>query len=268
MNILRTDLGSIVRKFGSLGFFNLLSDENYLKLVYLCTFKKKLNLNNPKTFNEKLQWAKIYDRNDEYIKLVDKYLVRDYVKDKIGSSYLVPLLGKWNRPEEIEFESLPNKFVLKCNHDSGSVIICKDKEVFNKDEAINKLRKKLKSGTFLYAREWPYKNVEPCIIAEEYIESMKGDIDDYKFFCFDGNVKFFKVDFDRFSNHKANYYNIDLKEMPFREEKLNSDFTKKILNMEEIKKMIEISEKLSSSATLLAISPVMLFVTTVPSLSC
>ena len=165
--------------FQSLGYHNLLNwipDDKYLKLIWKGEFGTKLNLDNPQTFNEKLQWLKLYNRRPEYTQMVDKYRVRDYIKEKIGEEYLIPLLGVWNKAEDIDFDALPDQFVLKCNHDSGSIIICKDKSVFDKNMAIQQLNKHLRIGTYWPLREWPYKNVKPCIIAEKYMEDETGEL--------------------------------------------------------------------------------------------
>lgn len=184
-------------------------DTLYLKFMYRKVTGKKLNLNNPKTYNEKLQWLKLYDRNPAYTKMVDKYEVRQYIKETIGEEYLIQLVGgPWERFEDIDFAKLPDQFVLKCTHDSGSVAICKDKNEFD----INGVRKKFKRalrGNFFYGgREWPYKNVQPRIIAEKYmVDESSTELKDYKIFNFDGQPKIIQVDFDRFKNHRHNYYN-------------------------------------------------------------
>lgn len=149
----------------------LIGDKTYLKLFYYVKEGKKLNLKNPKTLNEKLQWLKLYDHNPLYTTLVDKYAVKKYVADKIGVGYIVPTLGVWKDFDSIDFNSLPNQFVLKCTHDSGSVIVVKEKETLDKLAAKMKLEKSLKENYYLCGREWPYKNVEPRIIAEKYITS-------------------------------------------------------------------------------------------------
>ena len=172
------------------GIFNLLNDKTYLQMLYKIKMDKKLDLNNPQTFNEKLQWLKLYYRNPEYIKMVDKYEVKKYIADKIGEQYIIPTLGVWSRFEDIDFSKLPNQFVLKTTHDSGGVVICKDKENFNYVEAKHKLKKSLKRNYYYGSREWPYKNVVPMIIAEKYMEDNESnELRDYKFYCFDGYVK-------------------------------------------------------------------------------
>ena len=165
------------------GFFNWMSDSFYLKIRFRTKFGYSLDLKKPKTFNEKLQWLKLHDRNPLYAQLVNKYEVRKFVAEKIGEQHLIPLLGIWDNVDEIDFDRLPNQFVLKCTHDSGSVIICKDKSKFNIKKAKKKLAKDLKRNTFWLAREWPYKNISGRIIAEKYL----GDnLDDYKIFVFNG----------------------------------------------------------------------------------
>lgn len=167
----------------------------------------KINLRNPKTFNEKLQWLKLYDHNPLYTTLVDKYAVKQWVAGKIGIQYVVPTLAVYDSAEDIDIEKLPNQFVLKCTHDSGSVIICKDKSKFNLDEAKIKLSRALNINYYKVAREWPYKDVPHRIIAEPFL-GRRDSPNDYKFFCFNGKVEYFKVDFNRFSTNRcANYYN-------------------------------------------------------------
>lgn len=173
------------------GKYDNLSDEEYLKKYYRARMKKELNLENPQTFNEKLQWLKLYDRKPEYTTMVDKYEVKQYVADKIGEQYIIPTLGVWDAFEEIDFENLPNQFVLKCTHDSGGIAICRDKSVFDIDKAKNIINKSLKNNYYYHGREWPYKNVKPRILAEQYMEDDESqELSDYKFYCFNGEPKF------------------------------------------------------------------------------
>ena len=141
--------------------FNKLSDKKAIKLRYKLNFGKYPDLKHPKTYGEKLQWLKLYNRRPEYSMMVDKYEVKDYVAKIIGEEYIIPTYGVWERAEDINFDALPNQFVLKCTHDSASVIICKDKEKFDIASACEKLNNCLKRSLFLYGREWPYKNVKP-----------------------------------------------------------------------------------------------------------
>ena len=151
------------------GGFDFLSDELYLKLIYWQKMGKKLNLKNPKRFNEKLQWLKLHDRKPEYSVMVDKYEVKNFVTSKIGSAYVIPTLGVWDKFEDIDFGELPDKFVLKCTHDSGGLVICKDKNKLDMKAAKTKINKSLQNNYYLQGREWPYKNVKPRILAEKYM---------------------------------------------------------------------------------------------------
>lgn len=162
-------------------------DKTYLKLIYRAFTKKKLNLKNPKTYNEKLQWLKINNRNPLYTKLVDKYEVRKYISEKIGSEYIIPLLGVYDNFEDIEFNKLPNRFVLKTTHDSGGVVVCNNKNEFNIDIAREKINSSLKRNYYKRWREWPYKDIHPKIICEEFICTKEDVLPvDYKFHCFNG----------------------------------------------------------------------------------
>ena len=180
----------------------LFPDKTYLKLKYRLSMKKKLNLKAPETFNEKLQWLKLYDRNPEYTVMVDKYLVRQYIADKIGEEYLIPLIGAWDDPDEIDFDKLPDRFVLKCNHNSGlGMYICKDKSLIDVSEIKKELKRGLRQNYYLNGREWPYKNVPRKIIAEQYMEDEKTqELRDYKFFAFNGEVKALFIATDRQKN--------------------------------------------------------------------
>lgn len=187
-----------------------LSDEEYLSLVYKLKFGKKLDLASPKTFNEKLQWLKLYDRKPIYTTMVDKYEAKKYVADIIGEEYIIPTLGVWDKFDDIDFDTLPEQFVLKTTHDSGGIVICRDKKTFDKEKAKQKIEWSLKREFYYLWREWPYKNVKPRIIAEKYMVDESGfELKDYKIFCFGGEPKLVQVDFDRFSNHKRNVYSAD-----------------------------------------------------------
>ena len=214
--------------------------------MYRHRMKKKLNLKKPQTFNEKLQWLKLYNRNPEYTKMVDKYEAKKYVADIIGEEYIIPTLGVWNNVEDIEFESLPNQFVLKCTHDSGGVIICKDKKNFNIENAKKKLKDSLKQNFYYKGREWPYKNVKPRIIAEKFMyDENTEDLNDYKFMCFNGQVKCSFTCTERRSSSglKVTFFDKEWHKMPFERHYPSSN--------KEIKKpinydlMLRISEKLS-----------------------
>ena len=193
-----------------LKLFDKWPDEKFLKMKYRIVTGKELHLECPESFNEKLQWLKLHDRNPCYVAMVDKYAVKGYVAGKVGKKYIIPTLGVWERFEEIDFNKLPKQFVLKCTHDSGGVVICKDKEKLDLRYAKMKLNRSLKRNYFYEGREWPYKNVPPRIIAEQYMEDESGkELKDYKIFCFDGEPKLIQVDFGRFDVHRRNLYTTD-----------------------------------------------------------
>ena len=200
--------------FASRNMLNWMSDEAFLKRKFKLRMGYELDLDNPKTFNEKLQWLKLYDRNPLYTKLVDKYEVRKYIAEKIGEEYLIPLVGgPWNSPEEIDFDALPDQFVLKCTHDSGSVVICKDKSKLDIPAAKAKLSKHLKRNYYWTNREWPYKNVPPRIIAEKYMEDETGELRDFKFLCFNGIAKMIELHSGRFEKHTQDFYDAQWKRL-------------------------------------------------------
>lgn len=177
-----------------------LSDKKFIEYRFLSEMGYKLNLKNPKTFNEKLQWLKLYDRNPEYTKMVDKYEVREYIKEKIGEEYLIPLIGVYDKFDDIDFDKLPNQFVIKCNHDSGGLVICKDKNKLNISRARKKINKSLKRNYYYSGREWSYKNVKPKILIEKYMEdNVDKELIDYKLYAFNGKVDYVMVCFDRFN---------------------------------------------------------------------
>lgn len=227
------------------GILNWLNDEKYLKLIYKLNTGKSLNLEKLETFNEKLQWLKLYDRKDIYTTMVDKYEVKKYVKNIIGEEYIIPTIGVYNKFEEIGFDELPNQFVIKCTHDSGSTIVCKDKTYFDIDKAKIKINEALKYNYFYQLREWPYKNVIPRIIIEKYMELDKEEkMIDYKFFCFNGEPKFIYIS-QGLENHKT--ANISFLDMDFNREKFGrkdyKEFTKvpkKPIKFDEMKELARI----------------------------
>lgn len=205
---------------------------------------KKLHLNPPVTYNEKLQWLKLYDRKQEYTMMVDKYEVKKWVADKIGQQYVIPTLGVWEKFEDINFDMLPEQFVLKCTHDSGGVVICHDKSKLNKRNARRKIESCMKHNFFWGKREWPYKNVKPRIIAEKYMEDCKThDLRDYKFFTFNGVSKVLFVATERSTKEetKFDFFDMNFKHLPFTNGHPNSD---KILHrpekFDEMKRFAEI----------------------------
>lgn len=218
-------LSNPLRLFRSIGYRLLIScakymsDKAFLQCMWLISRGKKLNLDNPQSFNEKLQWLKLHNRKPIYTTMVDKYAVKDYVENIIGKEYIIPTLAVYNTAEDIDFENLPNQFVLKCTHDSGGIVICKDKTKLDKHESVNKLHKALHSDFYWFTREWPYKNVQPRIIAEQYISDEEGELKDYKFFCFNGVPKLMFVATDRFNpdeETKFDFFDMDYNHLPFR----------------------------------------------------
>lgn len=173
---------------GAWGFLNWIPDKMYLRIQFRLKLHRKLHLNDPKTLNEKLQWLKLNDRNPIYSEFVDKCKVRSHIEKALGKEYLIPLLGVWEKPEDIDFEQLPNEFVLKCNHDSGGVMICKDKARLNVHKVREILNKRLHRTYCWGNREWPYKNVHPMVLAEAYLKDNQEEssLTDYKFYCFSG----------------------------------------------------------------------------------
>lgn len=229
------------------GLYNHMSDEEFIKRSYKANTGKSLNLDNPKTFNEKLQWMKLYDRNPIYNVTSDKYAVRDYVKNKIGEEYLVPFLGVWDSPEDIDFDLLPKQFVLKCNHNSGTgMCICKNKAELDIKKTRKNLQKGLNQNYFLYYREWQYKNIKRRIIAEEYLtDGINSDLFGYKIYCFNGKPEIVSIQ----SNDGAHMTGVSFLDkewnlLPFyRTDHLPLDeIPEKPDNLNEL---LEISEKLS-----------------------
>lgn len=234
----------------NMGKYNTMPDEEFLKRKYKAAMGKKLNLQEPKTLNEKLQWLKLYNRQPEYTMMADKYLVRDYIAQVLGEEYLIPLLGVWDDPDEIDFDNLPNRFVLKCNHNSGvGMCICKDKSKLNFGKVRRDLRKGLNQDYYLVHREWPYKNIPRKIICEQYMEdsSQKDSLTDYKFFCFNGVADCVMVCLDRFSGDTKFYFfdkNWELKRLNIRGKNAPEGFTiPKPICMDE---MFRIAEQLSA----------------------
>lgn len=229
------------------GFFNWLGDETYIKWRYRLIFNKRLDIENPISFNEKLQWLKLYDRNFEYTKMVDKYEAKKYVASIIGEKYIIPTIGIYDKFNDIDFEKLPKQFVIKCTHDSGGLIICKDKDKFDKNAARKKINKSLKRNYYYSGREWPYKNVKPRILIEKYMEDIKTkELRDYKFFCFNGLPKFMFLAKDRqIGQTKFNFYDLDFNLLPFTQGHPND--LSKISKPKTFDEMLELSKKLSAN---------------------
>ena len=226
-------------------FFFFLPDKLYLKWKFKLMMGYKLNLDTPQTFNEKLQWLKLYDRNPDYTKMVDKYEVRKYIKEKIGEEYLIPLIGVYDKFDDIDFDKLPNQFVIKCTHDSGGLVICKDKNNLHVKAAKKKINKFMKRNYYKVHREWPYKNVKPRIIIEKYMEDTKAkELVDYKFMCFDGEPKLSFTCSERYNNGlKVTFFDLDWNKLPFERHYPSSN--KKIIKPINYDLMLKFSKILS-----------------------
>lgn len=240
---------------GSRKLMNWLPDRLYLKACFRARMNEKLDFNRVKTFNEKLQWLKLYDKKNSYTGMVDKYEVRTYIKKRIGEEYLIPLLGVYDSFDEIDFRQLPNQFVLKCTHDSGGIVVCKDKSKLDIEAARKKINKSLKRNYFYLYREWPYKNVKPRIICEKYMEDdVEKELKDYKVMCFNGEVKCTFVCLNRNSPSGLNIdiYDYDWELMPFqRPQHPNSGV--KVSKPKNYNKMVKFAEKLSKDIPFLRV---------------
>jgi hypothetical protein len=236
---------SYLKKIRDLSLSYFLTDKHYAEKRYKSTFGQDLNLKNPVTFNEKIQWLKLYDRNERYIPLADKYEVRKYVEENAGPDILNELYGVFSDVEDIHLDDLPDSFVLKATHGSGWNILCRDKNTLDWDKEKKKLDAWLKLSYYKIGREWVYKKIEPRIICEKYLEPKTDDqLYDYKFFCFNGLVKYIQVDINRYSNHTRCYYDIHWNKQPFS---TNYPIYKKEIDIpKNLDKMISVSEKLSS----------------------
>ena len=224
-----------------LWFRRFLPSSILLKHQYKKTFGRKLDLKNPQTYNEKLQWLKLHDHNPLYTQLVDKYEVKKWVSERIGEKYIIPTISIWQKPDDIDFDFLPNKFVLKATHDSGSYCICDDKAKFDCEKAKRKLAAALNENFYYAGREWPYKNVQPRIIAEEYIGYFPMD---FKFFVFDGVIDSIMVCKGREEGHPDFYfYDLEWKRLYYQHDELEKP--DQIEKPENLSEMINIVEKLT-----------------------
>lgn len=222
-------------------------DDEYLKRLFRYKMGYDLNLDNPQTFNEKLQWLKLYDRRPELTKMVDKYEVKAYVAERIGEQYIIPTLGVWNHFDEIDFDKLSDRFVLKCTHDSGSISICKDKSTWDKHAARIKLEKNLRRNYYYAGREWPYKDVKPQILAEEYLENNCDEgLHDYKTWCFDGKVQYIQYITGRI--HNATYEGFYDRQWNLQTFSYHNPLMKKsVLKPDCLTELIVLAEKLTEN---------------------
>ncbi|MGG0413132.1 ATP-grasp fold amidoligase family protein [Peribacillus simplex] len=244
----------VILYFMGFGIFKLIPDALFLKNKYQLIIGKKLDLKNPISYNEKLQWLKLYDRKPMYTKLVDKYEVRKYISETIGKEYLIPLLGVYDNFDEIDFNSLPNEFVLKPNHTSGNVYICKDKTKIDYVSLKKEVNSWLKRRYYWVHREWPYKNIKPKIICEKYmVDESDKELKDYKFMCFNGKVKCSFVGLNRNASTglQVDFYDLEWNLMPFERHYPNSG--NKIEKPKNYDKMVYLAEVLSKDITFLRV---------------
>lgn len=235
------------RLLSKIAFTKFLNDKSFIRFQYRALTGYTLDLNNPKRYNEKLQWMKLYDRNPLYTKLVDKHEVKTWVANRIGEEYVIKTLGVWENVSDIKWDALPKRFVLKATHygDNLGVVICKDKEDFDKEKACNSLTEAMKKDYYQNGREWPYKDVPRKIIAEEYKEDEYGELRDYKFFCFDGEVKAMFVATDRSKGHVCfDYFDKDFNHLDFIQSHPQS--SRPITKPNGYDEMIRIAEQLSN----------------------
>lgn len=211
----------LIRRFYMSLFF--LSDRNYIRLIYRLRMGRYLDLENPKTFTEKLQFLKLYDHNQEYTKMADKILMRDYVSARIGTGHTVPIIGVWENFEDIDFSTLPDSFVLKTNNDSGSFFICSNKNSADLELARKTLSRSLRTNYYKITREWQYKNIEPRILAERFLDDGSKCLTDYKFFCFNGKPEFYYVEQETSEEHSQSILDMKGNRMSFTMEDYRSD---------------------------------------------
>jgi len=219
-------------------------DETYIKWQYYLMMRRWPDLQHPKTFNEKLNWMKLNDRRAEYTAMVDKAEAKSWAAKKVGEEHIIPTLGVWNSFDEIDFNALPNQFVLKTTHDSGSVVIVRDKTKFDRSKARKLLTKSQRHDFYLDCREWPYKNVPHRIIAEQYMEDESGKgLKDYKFFCFNGEPKMLFVATDRSTDVHFDYFDLQFNHLPFAQGHPNAK--KPITKPDKFDNMVELARRLS-----------------------
>ena len=227
-------------------FSKCFSDRAFVHFEYLFEVGERLRLNEVRTFNEKLQWLKLNDIHPEYSELVDKYLAKKHVEKIIGAEHIIPTIGVWESFEEIDISRLPDQFVLKTTHDSGGVVIIKEKTVEELKRAKRILSRSLRHNYFYEHREYPYKDVNPRIIAEKYMVDESGtELKDYKIFCFDGVPKIIQVDYDRFVKHKRNLYDTEWNRLPFTL-KFPTDWSREFDKPKNLNKMLDIAAHLSA----------------------
>lgn len=223
-------------------------DAQYLSILYRLKLDTKPDLENPTKFSEKMQWLKLHDHNPLYTSMVDKLAVKGYVSGCLGEECTIPVIAVWDTPEQIEWAKLPDQFVLKTNHDGGGrgIVICKDKSKFSIAKAQKELNSSFNQSTYDRTREWPYKNVKKRVFAEAFVSDSNGELRDYKFFCFNGKVRCFKIDYNRQVGHRANYYNPQCHMLRYGEAVCPPNYEAKIYIPSNIQEMIKMAERLAS----------------------
>jgi hypothetical protein len=239
----------IIKALGRKQYLNWLPDKEYLKLVFWASTGKKLNLEDPLTFNEKLQWIKLYDRKTEYIQYADKYAVQSYIKETIGEEYLIPLIAVYDHVEDIDWESLPERFVIKCTHASGANIICTDKKSLDIQDAKNKLKKWLKRSWFWFGREWPYKSIKPRMICQPYLSDSNSVPNDYKVMCFNGKAKMIQVHTGRYVDHKVDFFDLQWNRVNISSRGSITDSELVHIKPQKLEEMIRLSEIIAANTT-------------------
>lgn len=234
----------IITGLGSRRLLFWMPDKMYLNILFYIRYGKFINFKKPITFNEKIQWLKIYNRNEMYPSLVDKLEVRQYIENTIGKEYLIPLIWDGVNINDIPWDNLPKQFVIKYNHGSHCNIICKNKELLNKKDAIKKLKKWKRKNWYWYGREWPYKKIKPRILIEKYMTEFKEDLNDYKFYCFNGMPKVCMVITDRSTNLKETFFDMKFNKLDMFEGGCENDLSiEKPLKFEEMKKLAKTLSK-------------------------
>ncbi len=227
--------------------FLIKNDTKYIKLLYRLLTGSRLDLKHPTTYGEKLNWLKLYDRVPEYSIMVDKVRAKEWVSQRIGSQYIIPTIGVWENPEDIDFDALPEKFVLKCNHNSGKgMYICRDKSRMDIRSVIKELHKGLKENYYLRFREWPYKDVPRRILAEQFMEEENGtsELVDYKFFCFNGQPYMMYISQDHAAQPTTDFFDMSFNRLPIRMKDPNSNIeVEKPKLFEEMKKLATVLSK-------------------------
>ena len=243
---------SVFRRIARTKLLHGMDDANYLKLAYLFSMGKRLNLKNPITFNEKLQWLKLYDRKPIYTTMADKYRAKEFVDNRIGKGYTVPVYATWNNPDDINIDLLPDKFVLKTNHDNASVFICKDKKEFDFEKAKCELKKSLKNNFYYQYREWPYKNIKPLVFAEKYLD-MGDALIDYKVMCFMGEPRYIQLNYVSPSRHFQDFYSPDWTLLDINQSAYVNSSKQQGEAPSQLTEMLELSRKLAKDTYFLRV---------------